>query len=146
MNNTTISQITDEKELELLLNKQSYDYVFDEALVNSLKTYFKEADSLFLIAKEDSVFAAFCSMDRNWWEDNFFFIREILVDSQFQKRGIGEELMRQCMEHARNRGAVGVVTETAFENYPMQALCEKMGFVKWENQQWKEGITYKLVF
>lgn len=146
MNPTTISKITDEKELEALLNKQSFNYVFDQALVDSLKTYFKQVDSLFLIARDDAEFAGFCCIDRDWWEDNFFFIREILVDAHFQKCGIGEELMRQCIEHAKSRGAVGVVTETAFENYPMQALCEKMGFVKWENPQWIEGVTYKLVF
>lgn len=54
--------------------------------------------------------------------------------------------MSMCVEHARDKGAVGVVTETAFDNIPMQKLCEKLGFKKWENPQWKKGITYKLVF
>ena len=88
----------------------------------------------------------FCSIDRGWWEDNFFFIREILVDPNFLKMGIGRQLMSQCLEHAKSKKALGVVTETAFDNFPMQKLCEKLGFVRWENPQWKEGITYKLIF
>ncbi|TAN33022.1 GNAT family N-acetyltransferase [Patescibacteria group bacterium] len=73
-------------------------------------------------------------------------VREILVDLNFQKQGFGKQLMSMCVEHARDKGAVGVVTETAFDNIPMQKLCEKLGFKKWENPQWKKGITYKLVF
>lgn len=54
--------------------------------------------------------------------------------------------MGRCIEHAKNLKANGVITETAFENYPMQSLCEKFSFKKWDNPQWKEGITYRLEF
>ena len=89
---------------------------------------------------------AFCSIDNDWWEENYFFIREILVDPNFQKLGMGEKLMRECVEFAKNKGGVGIVTETNFKNYPMQNLCKKLGFKEWSNPQWKKGITYKLIF
>jgi len=138
--------MTDEKEIYFLKDKQSFNYTYDKATMDSLKKHFKLKDSLYLVAKKEKQFVGFCSIDRGWWEKNFFFIREILVDPNFLKMGIGKELMRQCIEHAKNKKALGVVTETAFDNFPMQKLCEKSGFVKWENPEWKEGITYKLIF
>ncbi len=64
----------------------------------------------------------------------------------FQQRGIGLELMQRCIAHAKKMDAMGVVTETAFENIPMQKLCAKCRFTEWKNPQWKEGITYKILF
>ncbi len=141
-----ITEIKDEKEIEFLHDKSSFNYTYDKSTINSLKKHLILKDSLYLLAKKGDIFVAFCSIDRNWWEDNFFFIREILVDPNFQKLGMGKELMRRCIEHAKNKKATGVVTETAFENSPMRNLCEKFDFKEWENPQWKEGITYKLLF
>lgn len=146
MDNINVTTITDGKEIEFLRDKPSFNYTFDDSTMGLLKKNLTLKDSLYLLAKEEENFVAFCSVDRDWWEENFFFIREILVDPQFQKLGMGQKLIEQCIEHARNKRAIGVVTETAFDNFKMQKLCEKVGFKKWENPQWKEGITYKLVF
>ena len=119
---------------------------FNKPTMDLLKKNFSLKDSLYLIAKKGEEVVGFCSVDRDWWEENFFFIREIFVDPKFQKLGIGKTLMSRCIEHARDKKATGVVTETAFSNSPMQKLCEKLGFTKWENPQWKEGVTYRLGF
>jgi len=145
-NNVTICVMADEKEIELLRDRQSFDYTYDKVTIDSLKEHFRLKDSLYLLAKNKDEFVAFCSIDRGWWEENFFFIREILVDANYQKFGLGNELMARCLNHAKEKGARGVVTETAFDNYPMQKLCEKLGFAKWDNPQWQTGITYKLLF
>jgi predicted N-acetyltransferase YhbS len=145
MDEIKIMEMKDEKEIEFLRDKESFNYTYDKATIYSLKKHFQLKDSLYLIAKKGEEFVAFCSIDRGWWEDNFFFIREILVDPNFQKLGIGKELMGKCIEHAKNKKATGVVTETAFENSPMKNLCSKFDFKEWDNPQWKEGITYKLL-
>lgn len=119
---------------------------YSKATMDLLKKNFKLKDSLYLVAKKGKEVIGFCSVDRDWWEENFFFIREIFVDTNFQKLGTGKMLMGRCIEHARDKKAIGVVTETAFSNSPMQKLCEKLGFVRWENPRWKEGVTYKLGF
>lgn len=64
---------------------------------------------------------------------------------EYQGKGVGEKLMRDSINHAKRNGSKGIVTETAFENVPMQKLCEKCGFEKWENPEWQEGVTYKIV-
>uniref|UniRef100_A0A7C4R6Q4 GNAT family N-acetyltransferase n=1 Tax=candidate division CPR3 bacterium TaxID=2268181 RepID=A0A7C4R6Q4_UNCC3 len=146
MKNINYSTITDINELETLRDKSAFKYKFDDDLIESLKKYFILKDSLFILAKSEGDFAGFCSIDRDWWEENYFMIREILVDPKFHKKGIGYELMTRCIDHAKQKGADGVVTETAFDNIPMQKLCEKIGFKKWDNPSWKEGITYKIIF
>jgi predicted N-acetyltransferase YhbS len=150
MSDITISIIKDEQEIDILRNVTSeykdFVYRYDEETLNLLKKNLKHESSLYIVAKQDGDFVAFCSVDTEWWEDNYFFIREIFVKPDFQKQKIGEDLIKQCIDHARQKGAVGIVTETAFENIPMQKFCAKLGFEKWDNPHWKEGITYKLLF
>ncbi len=146
MDNIVIKTIADEKEIEYLRDKSSFNYTYDQLTIDSLKKLFKLKDSLYLLAKSGDEFVGFCSVDIDWWENNYFFLREILVNPNFQKLGVGQQLMVRCIKHAKDSGAVGVVTETANDNFPMQKLSEKLNFTKWENPQWEEGITYKLVF
>lgn len=146
MNDIVITAISKRDDIEFLRNQKSFEYVYDDNTIDSLKKHFDLKDSLYLLAKKNNEFVAFCSIDRGWWEDNYFFNREILVDPNFQKLGIGEKLMIRCIEHAKNKSAIGVVTETDFKNFPMQSLCKKLGFKEWDNPQWKKGITYKLIF
>ncbi|MFA6533889.1 MAG: GNAT family N-acetyltransferase [Patescibacteria group bacterium] len=141
-----IEVITNKKEIEILRGRASFNYIYDDATIELLKKNWALKDSLYLVAKRGAEFVGFCSIDRDWWEEGYFFLREILVDSSFQKLGIGQELAVRCLEHARNKKAIGVVTETARENIPMQKLCAKLGFQKWDNPKWREGITYKLIF
>ncbi|MBU0459145.1 GNAT family N-acetyltransferase [Patescibacteria group bacterium] len=119
---------------------------YDDETLDYLKDHLQDEDSLYLIAKEDNTFVGFCSIDSDWWENGYFFLREIFVEPNLHQRGIGKELMQRCIAHAQSCGANGVVTETAFENVPMQKLCKKFGFEEWENPEWDEGITYKLLF
>lgn len=150
MNNIIISTMRDVEEIEILRNKSGkyndFTYTYEEPTLDLLKKNFDLPDSLYLIAKKDDQFVGFCSIDRDWRESACFMIREIFIDPNFQKQGIGEKLMGRCIEHAKKNRAIGVVTETAFENIPMQKLCAKFHFQKWNNTEWKEGITYKLIF
>lgn len=146
MDEITYSKIKNVEGIEILRDKQSFNYTFDNQLLDLLKKNFSLENGLYLLASSNDAFAGFCSIDKDWWEDGFFFIREILVDPKFYNQQVGYTLMNMCLDHAQEQGAVGVVTETDFENIPMQRLCQKVGFKKWDNPKWKDGITYKLVF
>jgi len=150
MDDISLSIIKDEQEIDILryMTSEYKDFIirYDEKTINLLKKNLKNENSLYIMAKQNEDFVAFCSVDPEWWEDNYFFIREIFVKQEFQKQKIGEMLIKLCINHAKQKGAVGVVTETAFKNIPMQRLCTKLGFKKWDNPDWKEGITYKLLF
>ena len=146
MNEITFSTIKGAEEIEILRDKLVFNYTYNQEEIDSLKKHFALKDSLYVLAKNKEKFAGFCSIDRNWWEDNYFFLRQILVDPAFRNLNIGSEVMNRCIDHAKKMGSTGVVTETAFENTPMQQLCKKFNFKEWANPQWKEGITYKIVF
>jgi ribosomal protein S18 acetylase RimI-like enzyme len=150
MNNITFHEITDESELAILREQEStfqdFSYKYDNETIDFLKKNLNSENSLYLMAKQNTKFAAFASIDAEWWENNCFFLREIFVNPSFQKQKIGEQLVVKCISHARKNKATAIVTETAFENIPMQKLCKKLGFKKWDNPEWKDGITYKLRF
>ncbi|MFA6259793.1 MAG: GNAT family N-acetyltransferase [Candidatus Peribacteraceae bacterium] len=142
--------VTKSETIDVLRGKtaqyRSLNIQYDDDTLQYLKNHLHDEDSLYLIAKENNVFAGFCSIDSDWWEKGFFFLREIYVEPRLHKQGIGSEFMQRCIAHAQSCEAKGVVTETAFENVPMQKLCKKFGFEKWKNPEWEEGVTYKLLF
>ncbi len=140
----------DAEDMDTLKDKKStfanLHFVYDAETLSYLKKQFARTDSLYLIAKEDNyTFVAFCSLDSDWWEPRHFFLREIFVMPAYQGQGIGKMFIEKCVEHAKRHNALAIVTQTAFENQPMQKLCEKSGFSRWDNPQWKKDLTYKLV-
>ena len=152
-NNIKILTIKRESEIDILKGKISiyWDLVikYDKKVQNTidlLKRNFKDRENLYLIAKDWNKFVWFCSIDKEWWEDWFFFIREIFIEPKYQKQSLWNELMQRSIHYAKDKWAIWVVTQTDFKNIPMQKLCDKLWFIKWDNTQWKEWITYKLIF
>ena len=135
-------------EIEVLRGKEStfanLHYAYDQQTIDLLQKNFTRPDSLYTMVRDGERFVAFCATDSDWWEPHTFFLREIFVMPDYQRSGIGDVLMKESIAHAQSHRAKGIVTETALENVPMQKLCENNGFQRWENPQWKEGITYKL--
>jgi len=140
--------ISDKTKIDDLLGKESrhgnFVYQYDADTITLLKRNFSLPDSLYIWVTNDDEFVGFVSCDRDWWEDGCFFLREIFVDPAFQGHGLGKSLVSRCIDHAEGKGALTLVTQTAFENIPMQKLCESLDFQRWENPQWDDGITYKL--
>lgn len=147
----TISQIKDPDELDVLLDKEArfgnLRFSYSLASIEELKKRFHLSGSLYLMAKDtNGEFSAFSSMDPDWREPNHLFLREVFVMPTHQKLGLGRTLLERCIEHAKKHQFIAIVTQTPHENLPMQKLCERLGFCKWENPEWKEEITYKLTF
>jgi GNAT superfamily N-acetyltransferase len=146
----TYKNITNAQDIEQLLGKSShyndFTYSYTDDTINLLKRNFSLPDSLYILVQDNDTFVGFVSIDKDWWEENSFFLREIFVESSYQGQGVGQSLMNKCISHAKEHGANQLVTQTALDNIPMQKLCEKNGLVRWDNPQWQEGITYKLVF
>ena len=56
---------------------------------------------------------------------------------QFQRQGLGTELLRRLIEIGRNERLQRLTGDILRENQGMQALCKKLGFYRqssWENQ------------
>jgi GNAT superfamily N-acetyltransferase len=148
MDDIVFKKIIREDEIETLQNREStiggFSYRYDGDTLALLKRNFHRDGSLYLMARQGDDFVAFVSADTDWWEPDCYFLREIFVNPAYQGYGVGEKLVKACIGHARKNHAKAMVTETAFENLPMQKLCESNGFEKWNNPEWKEGITYRL--
>lgn len=55
-------------------------------------------------------------------------IEDVVVDRNARERGVGEALVRACIEVARERGAVIVELQTARSRMAANRLYERMGF------------------
>lgn len=64
--------ITKPEEIDVLDGKtaqyRNLNIQYDNETIKYLKNHLQDEDSLYLVAKEDSAFAGFCSIDSDWWE------------------------------------------------------------------------------
>jgi ribosomal-protein-alanine N-acetyltransferase len=56
-------------------------------------------------------------------------VHNIAVHSGFRRQGIGQALLQQVVEQARNRSAFRVTLEVRVSNIPAQKLYESLGFI-----------------
>src|SRR5437763_1621787 len=67
------------------------------------------------------------SMKRLW------ILNDLFVSQLARKQGIGRELMKSAEEFARETNSIGIVLETASDNYQAQALYEQLGYKRDEH-------------
>lgn len=123
---------------------KNFVYTYTVETIELLKNNFELPDSLYMLVLDQDNFVGFVSVDSDWWEESSLFLRAIFIKPDYQGQGVGQSLMDICITHARECGALYLVTQTANENIPMQSLCDKNNFYRWDNPKWQEGITYKL--
>jgi ribosomal protein S18 acetylase RimI-like enzyme len=71
--------------------------------------------------------------------------RMLAVSPKAQRRGIGERLVRACLERARARGAERmVISARDFVEAPLR-LYARMGFVRCPERDWSPGRGISLV-
>ncbi len=77
-----------------------------------------------LVARDACDLAGFVT-----WDTGFFdrpFVRLLVVEPEYRRRGVGAALVRAVEAAARSRGELFVSTEAI--NAPMQALLAKLGY------------------
>ncbi len=146
----TFHHITDSDQLNILSGKRaSYGnlmFSFPSEFLKRLKLKLKEKNAYQLFAKdEQGKFLGYLYSAETIFPDHLF-IGELFVDPLAQGKGVGSALVQKAVEFAKQQNLKGVMTETEFENIPAQKLYEKCGFKKFDNPDWKEGITYQLEF
>lgn len=52
------------------------------------------------------------------------------VLAEYRRQGIGESLLRACIEKAQSKGLTRIELETRADNLPSIRLYEKIGFVR----------------
>ena len=64
-------------------------------------------------------------------------IEDVVVDESARGRGVGEALVRECIELARRRGASIVELQTARVRVAANRLYERMGFERRESNPYR---------
>ena len=64
-------------------------------------------------------------------------IEDVVVDGAARGRGIGEALIRECIEVARRRGASIVELQTAWSRAAANRLYERMGFERRDSNPYR---------
>ncbi len=115
-----VMKASDENIADLL--KLEQEVYFGRTPWSELK---KHANSLYLVVYQGSTLVGFVGMRMQAQEGH---ITNIAVKPSFQRRGIGEFLLRTMIEMARKNHAVQMTLEVRSDNYNAQSLYRKLGF------------------
>lgn len=144
-------QIHNKNELGLLKGKSAQykglNFSFSEQYLQTLENLLDEKNAFQVFAKNnDGKFAGYIASAEKQERPNFLWIVELFVDPNFQGRGVALSLLERTIQEAKKKNLNGLITQTEFENIPAQNLYKKVGFVEINNPDWKNGITYQLMF
>lgn len=65
-----------------------------------------------------------------WAKEHSMVIHRLIVDPAVQKQGIGKALFAYAISYAKKKGVQSLKVDTHPDNYRMQALIKKMGFIE----------------
>ena len=141
--------ITDKNQLDDLKGHsaqfENLKFEFSDQYIQQMKELLDEANAIQFFAVDDNQdFAGYVAAAEKNTRPGMLWIVELFVEPSFQGRGIASKLCKEIVERAKILGLSGVFTQTEKENLPAQSLYEKLGFVKVDNPDWQEGISYLL--
>lgn len=61
---------------------------------------------------------------------SLWLLNDLYVDSSARRQGVGEALMREAEDFAKESGSRGLFLRTAIDNFPAQRLYERRGWVR----------------
>jgi len=142
-------QIREKEELQelkgLTAKYNDLNFSFPSKYISKMEDILNSKNGYQLFAKDDKQIVGYIS-GAETIHPGYFTMYELFVDPVAQGKGIGSELTQRIFEYAKKKNLKGVITQTEFENIPAQRLYEKIGFVKIDNPEWTDGITYELKF
>jgi GNAT superfamily N-acetyltransferase len=80
-----------------------------------------------------------CALGSTWREiaaDDEGEFRMLAVDAAARGRGVGEALVRACLEAAREQGMAGMAISTMAQMTDAHRLYERLGFVRAPEDDW----------
>ena len=57
-------------------------------------------------------------------------VMNLAVSPSYRRQGIGQALIKELVEHLRQRGIIALLLEVRVSNTPAIALYEKLGFIR----------------
>ena len=89
----------------------------------------------FIARDEDGTALGFATIYWMWSTsraDRIGVMNDLFTAAEARRRGVGEALIRTCLEAVRERGAVLLQWQTARDNTTAQALYERVGGIREE--------------
>ncbi len=75
-------------------------------------------------------------------EKSFYILHRIVVNPEFQHRGLGNTVMQHIEEQCRENGIESIRLDVFSQNPYSLRLYEKRGFVKTGDADWRKGRFY----
>jgi amino-acid N-acetyltransferase len=123
------AKITDLKQVHKLIN----DYAKKEEMIPRSLSELYENVRDFIVCEYNGNICGVCALHIMW--EDLAEIRSLAVDSEYQKMGIGKNLVRQCLKEARALGLKQVFALTYYSEF-----FKKMGFVDIEKSSLPQKI------
>lgn len=92
---------------------------------DSLKEEFHNLLASFFVAKKETTVVGFIGM---WFVMDECHIANVAVSPEYQRQGIGTQLVNELFQHCQEHGTRYVMLEVRVSNLPAQKLYEKFGF------------------
>lgn len=80
----------------------------------------------------------------NYKGENFRILHRIVVNPEFQNRGVGKKTMIHLMENLKASGVEALRLDVFSENPYSQKLYKNLGFVNCGKAQWRKGLFFLL--
>lgn len=80
----------------------------------------------------------------NYKGENFRILHRIVVNPEFQNRGVGRETMLHIFDELKAGGVESLRLDVFSENPYSQRLYNKLGFVRCGEANWRKGLFYLL--
>ena len=90
-------------------------------------------ESVILAAFEGTVCAGFLQLYplfSSWYCKRQWFLSDLYVEPRFRGHGVGERLVRTCLDYATKTGARAVLVELPFSEPHLVHFYERLGFAK----------------
>lgn len=145
-----ITQVRNKEELTILQDKtatfENLTFSFSDKYLQELQTILEYKHAVQYLAFEWDAFCGYIAWYEHTSRPAFLYLHELFIDPAQQGKWIWTQLVQQLIQKALEFTLHWVVTQTEFQNTPAQKLYEKCGFIKAENKDWQEGVTYQLLF
>ena len=89
-------------------------------------TYVDNPDKTIFFAGVNGQLAGQIVLRKNW--NHFAYVEDIVVDTKFRRQGIGEKLISQAKQWAREHNLAGIMLETQNNNVGACKFYERCGF------------------
>jgi GNAT superfamily N-acetyltransferase len=115
----------------------AYAYTERSEIKHYIRWLRKRAGGGFLLARVESQVAGFIAVDdhwKTWCGENVGAVHELVVDPQYQGRGIGRQLLRKGIQFLQDRGVRRIELWVGEKNDKAHCFYRSEGFVdagKW---------------